>query len=81
VKAGFILNRIAAEEKIEVNNNEISQRIMGIAAQRNEDPQKVAKKLQEQNAIQDLAQDILTGKVLDFIELQAKVEEVSVARP
>jgi trigger factor len=81
VKAGFILNRIAAEEKIEVNNNEISQRIMGIAAQRNEDPQKVAKKLQEQNAIQDLAQDILTGKVLDFIELQAKIEEVSVARP
>jgi trigger factor len=81
VKAGFILNRIAADEKIAVTNNEISQRIVAIASQRNEDPQKLAKKLQEQNAIQDIAQDILTGKVLDFIEMQAKIEEVPVARP
>lgn len=81
VKAGFILNRIASLEKIQVTNEEVSQRIVAIAAQRNEPPEKVAKKLQEQNAIQDIAQDIVTSKVLDFIELQAKIEEVAVARP
>jgi len=81
VKAGFILNRIADLEKIKVDQREVTQRIIAIAQQRNEPPEKVAKQLQEQNAIQDIAHDILTGKVLDYLELNAKVDEVPVTRP
>ncbi len=81
VKAGFILNRIADLEKIKVDQREVTQRIIAIAQQRNEPPEKVAKQLKEQNAIQDIAHDILTSKVLDYIELNAKVDEVPVTRP
>lgn len=81
VKAGFILNRIGEKEGIKVSNEDITQRIIAIAQQRNEAPEKVAKALQEQNAIQEIAHEVLTSKVLDFIELNAKVEEVPVARP
>lgn len=81
VKVGFILNRIAEKENIKVDQKEVTQRIIAIAQQRNEDPQKVAKTLQEQNAIQDIAQEILTGKVLDYLELNGKIEEVPVTRP
>lgn len=77
VKAAFILNRIAETEKITVDQKELTQRVIALAQQNNMAPEKMAKSLQERNAFPEIHQDILTGKVLDFIELNAQVEEVT----
>ena len=77
VKAAFVLNRIAEQEKITVDRQEIAQRVTLLAQQNQMAPDKMVKVLQERNAFPEIQQDILTGKVLDWIELNAKVEEVA----
>ncbi len=79
VKAAFILNRIAEIEKISVDQREMSQRIVALAQQNNQTPEKMVKVLQERNAFPEIQQDILTGKVLDLIELKATVADVAPA--
>jgi trigger factor len=81
VKAAFILNRIAENEKISIDQRELSQRVVAIAQQNNTTPEKMVKVLQERNAFPEIQQDILTGKVLDFIELNASIEEGIPAAP
>lgn len=81
VKAAFVLNRIAEIEKIGVDRQEIAQRITLLAQQNQMAPDKMVKVLQERNAFPEIQQDILTGKVLDWLELNAKVEEVPAAAP
>lgn len=75
VKAGFVLNRIAEAEQINVTEQEMGQRIVALAQQNNVSPDKMVKAMQERNAFPGLQQEILTGKVLDLIELQARIEE------
>ena len=77
VKAAFILNRIAEAEKIGVSQQDVSQRVVALAQQNNQTPEKMVKVLQERNAFPEIQQDILTGKVLDFIELNAAIQEVA----
>ncbi len=77
VKTAFILNRIAAEEKLRVDDRDLTQRVLQLAQQNNLTPEKMVKAIQERNAVNEIRQDILTGKVLDFLEINAKVEEVA----
>ncbi len=81
VKASFILGRIADKENIKAEQKEMTQRIIALAEQNKVAPEKMAKTLQERNAFQELAQEIVIGKVLDFIELNAQVEEVATPSP
>ena len=81
VKAAFILNRIAEAEKITVDQRELSQRVVGLAQQNNTTPEKMVKVLQERNAFPEIQQEILTGKVLDFIELNASIEDSVASLP
>jgi len=81
VKASFILGRIAEKENIKAEQKEVTQRILALAEQNKVAPEKMAKSLQERNAFQELAQDIVIGKVIDFIELNAQVEEVAAPSP
>ncbi len=76
VKVAFILNRIAESEKIGVDDKEMTQRVMWLAQQNNVTPDKMVKQIQDQNAVGELRQDILTGKVLEFLELNAQLEDV-----
>jgi len=76
VKVAFILNRIAEAEKIGVDDKEMTQRVMWLAQQNEISPDKMVKQIQEQNAVGELRQDILTGKVLEFLELNAQIEDV-----
>ncbi|MBN9690059.1 MAG: trigger factor [Verrucomicrobia bacterium] len=76
VKAAFILNRIAETEKITITEKEVTQRVLAMAEQNNLTPEKMVKTLQERNAFPEIQQDILTGKVLDWLELNAQIEEV-----
>jgi len=81
VKAAFILNRIAEQEGIKAEQREMSQRIVALAEQNKTTPEKFVKVLQERNAFPEIAQEIVTSKVLDFIELNAQVEDVASASP
>ncbi len=76
VKVAFILNRIAEAEKIGVDDKEMTQRVLWLAQQNEISPDKMVKQIQEQNAVGELRQDILTGKVLEFLELNAQIEDV-----
>lgn len=76
LKAGFVLNRIAEKEGIKVEEKEIMQRVLMLAEQYQIKPERMIRQLQDRNGIQQIAEQIVTNKVLDFIELQAKVEEV-----
>jgi len=79
VKAAFILNRIAEQEKISVEREELARRITQLAQQNNMDPEKMVKAIKERNGFPEIQQEILTSKVLDFLELNARIEEVPAA--
>lgn len=81
VKAAFILNRIAVEEKISVDQKELTQRVLQLAQQNNVKPEQMVKTLQERNQFPELQQDILTGKVLDWLELNGQIEDVVAGIP
>jgi trigger factor len=77
VKGAFILNRIAAEEKLSVSDREMTQRVLLLAQQNNTTPEKMVKAIQERNAAGEIRQDILMGKVLEFLEINATIEDVA----
>ncbi len=81
LKVGFLLSRIAEKEGIKVEKSEISQRILQLAQQHQIKPDKLIKQLEERNGIAQIHEQILSSKVLDFIELQAQVEEVQLVPP
>ena len=76
VRASFMLGRIAEREKIRVTDEELSQRIVHLAHQNQIKPEKLVKQLRERNGLGQIHEQILTAKVLDFLQLNAKVEEV-----
>jgi trigger factor len=77
VKAAFLLGRIAEKEGITVSKEEITNRVLFLAKQYQMTPEKFIKQLQEKDGIGEIQEQILTAKVLDFLQLHAKVEEVS----
>ena len=76
VKAALILNRIAEKESIKIADQEVLQRVALIAQQRNEKPEKVLREMQQNGQINSIAEQVLTSKVLDFLQLQALISEV-----
>ena len=81
VKAAFILSKIAEKEGIKAEQQELAQRIVGIAAQQGVKPEKVARQLEENGGFSSIVEEIVNTKVLDFLELSAQVEEVVPAAP
>jgi trigger factor len=76
VKAMFLLNRIAEQEKITVEQNELANRIVQMAQMNNVPVEKFAKDLNERDGYAEVRQEILNAKVLDLLEKEAKIEEV-----
>ncbi len=81
VKAALVLNRIADKEGIKITDQEVLQRVALIAQQRSEKPEKVLRDMQQSGQINALAEQVLTSKVLDFIQLQALISEVPAKTP
>jgi trigger factor len=81
VKAALVLNRIADKEGIKITDQEVLQRVALIAQQRSEKPEKVLRDMQQSGQINALAEQVLTSKVLDFIQLQALISEVLAKTP
>ncbi len=76
VKTTFILGRIAEKENLSVDNQELSHRIMLMAQQHDIKPEKLVEQLRERNGLAEVEEQILSSKVLDFLEQHAAVEEV-----
>ena len=76
VKAAFIINRIAEAEKIKAENQDVLQRVYQLAQQNNTTPEKMVKSLQEQEAFPAISQEIITAKVLDFVQMNGNITEV-----
>jgi len=76
VKISFLLKRIAEKEGIRVDEPEITQKILLLAHQHQMKLDKLTKQLRDRGGLNELHEEILTTKVLDFLELHAHVEEV-----
>ena len=76
IKSAFIVGRIAAQENITATNEEINARIIELAHAYDIQPEKMAKQLKERNGISEIQEQIISSKVVDFLELHAKIEEV-----
>lgn len=79
VKVAFLLQKIAEKENIGVSKEEIGHRINTLAAMYQIPPQKFAKDLEKRNGLIEIFDQILHEKVVDFLQQQAKIEDVPAA--
>lgn len=76
VKLQVILMRIAREEKIEVQDQDLNRAIWTLAQQYRQKPEDIVKDLRKnRQRLQTLQQQILFAKTLDFLLTQSKVVE------
>ena len=66
LKTNFILHRIAERENIQVKKEDVDLRIKQESARYDISPEKMRKELQQKDALDDVADQILLGKTLDF---------------
>jgi len=76
IKAAFVLGRVAEQEGIKADQKEVTQRILLLAQQYQIKPEQMVKQLRDRNGFAEIEEQIISAKVLDFLELNAKVEEV-----
>lgn len=77
LKEHFILERIAEEEKIDVDDADYDLEIEKIAAQTNESARRVRARLEKQNRMDVLRNQIVERKVIQMILDQAEFEETT----
>jgi trigger factor len=80
VKLAFLVQRIAEQEKISVTQEEVLQRANALATAYQIPLEKFIKDLQKRNGINELYDQIAHEKVLEFLEANAKIEEVAPAQ-
>ncbi len=76
IKAAFVLGRIAEKEGIKAEQREITHRVLALADQYQIKPEQMIKQLRDRNGFPEIEEQIVSAKVLDFLELNAKIEEV-----
>jgi len=76
IKAAFVLGRIAEKEGIQAEQREVAQRVVLLAEQYQIKPEQMAKQLRDRDGFGEIQEQIISAKVLDFLELHAKIEEV-----
>ena len=76
LKTNFILHRIAEREKIQVTKEDVDLRIRQEAARYDISPEKMRKELRQQDALDDVAEQVLLGKTLDFLKANVSVEQI-----
>ena len=74
LKGTFVLLRIAEAEKIAITREEFKQRMEDMAAQYRMTPEKVQKELDKNGALDQVTEEILSAKVLDFLVANATVK-------
>jgi trigger factor len=76
VKVAFLLQKIAEKEDIKISQEEIAHRISHLAATYKIPGPKFLKDLQKRNGLIEIYDQIMNEKVMDFLQQQAKIEEV-----
>ncbi len=76
LKLFFILQKVAAEHSVQVNEGEINARIAQMAMERGERPEKLRNELIQSGNINGIAQQIQEHKALDALVGKANVEEL-----
>ncbi|MGF1632229.1 MAG: trigger factor [Phycisphaerae bacterium] len=77
LKTFFILQKIATQENIDVDENEVNGQIAMTAIQRGQRPEKLKAEMQENGQLQNLYVQLREGKTIQkIIDEKAKVEEV-----
>jgi len=74
LKGTFVLIRIAEAEKITVTREEFQRRLAMMAMRYQMPVEKLQKELEKREALDSINEEILTGKVLDFLLASASVE-------
>lgn len=77
LKTNFILHRIAEREEIKITRDELEARIREDAAQYQVPVEKMRKQLEEHDRIDGLAEELLLGKILDFLKSNVTVQSSS----
>jgi trigger factor len=75
LKGNFILSRIAEAEKITVTKAEFEQHLAGLAARYGWTRDKALKELSEKDALDQFQEEVLLGKVLDFLSAGVSVPD------
>lgn len=76
LKEHFVLQKIAEEEKIDVNEDDINAEIERLAEQEDESPRRLRARLEREDMLDALAAEIIERQVLDLILAEAEYEEV-----
>src|SRR5207244_212756 len=76
LKEHFVLQKIAEDEKLDVNEDDIDAEIDRIAARTDESPRKVRARLEREDMLEALAAELLESKALDLILDSAEYEDV-----
>lgn len=79
LKLLFVLNKIAEQNKVGVEEGEINAYIARMAFERNERPEKLRQQLIQSNQVMPIWQTIREHKTLDTLIARAKVSEISAA--
>ena len=77
LRGSFILLRIAEQENIKVTKEEFEQHIDLMASRYQTSREKILKELSDRDALEQINEEILTGKTLDFLASNATVSAKS----
>lgn len=77
VRGGFVLDQLALQEELGVENEELSEYVVTQAMQMGVEPQKLAEHLTESGQLPALVSEVLRNKALNLIVEQVKVTEES----
>lgn len=76
VRLGFIFNRIADQEKLQVTTQEMRERMERIAAQNHTTIEKIEEHFQDEQRLEALIDRILNEKVFQFVKQSAEIESL-----
>ena len=80
LKVQFLLQKIAEKEDIKVSQEEIAQRVHHLAGMYQIPADKFLRDLQKRNGLIEVYDQIMNVKVIDFLQQNAKIEDVRPAR-
>jgi trigger factor len=81
VKASFVLGRIAAQEGIKAEQDEVARQVVLLSERYQIKPEQMVKQLKERNGLPEIEEQIISMKVLEFLERHARFEEVLPGAP
>ena len=80
LKEHFVLQKIAEQEKIEIEQYEIDEEIEHIAEQYGETPRRIRAQFEREDLLETLAAQLIERKALDLVLDSAEYEEVAIGK-